>query len=120
MSPDPEKCAIIKNWPAPSSCKEVKSFLEVKNFLQTIQFNAKFLGAEKAGEKTYPELTGPLRAMTKKNALFIWGPNEQSALQQIKDRLCSSCFVVIGSLQHMIQSNKHNCTVIPALWGHKH
>ena len=59
MSPDPEKCAIIKNWPAPSSCKEVKSFLEVKNFLQTIQFNAKFLGAEKAGEKTYPELTGP-------------------------------------------------------------
>ena len=39
MSPDPEKYAVIKNWPAPKSNKEVKSFL------QTVQFNAKFLGA---------------------------------------------------------------------------
>ena len=83
MSPDPEKCAIIKNWPAPVSCKEVKSFL------QTVQFNAKFLGAEKPGEKTYPELTGPLRALTKKNARFVWGDKEQCSFQQIKDRLCS-------------------------------
>ena len=83
MSPDPEKCDIIKNWPAPASCKEVKSFL------QTVQFNAKFLGAEKVGEKTYPELTEPLRALTKKNARFVWGKNEQSSFQEIKDRLCS-------------------------------
>ena len=33
MSPDPEKCSIIKDWPAPSNLKEVKSFL------QTVQFN---------------------------------------------------------------------------------
>ena len=39
MSPDPEKCSIIKNWPAPKSCAEVKSFL------QTVQFHSKFLGA---------------------------------------------------------------------------
>ena len=35
MSPDPEKCTVIRNWPAPKSCSEVKSFL------QTVQFNEK-------------------------------------------------------------------------------
>lgn len=37
MSPDPEKCEVIKNCPAPKSCAEIKSFL------QTVQFNSKFL-----------------------------------------------------------------------------
>ena len=40
MSPDKEKCKIIKEWPAPTSNSEVKSFL------QTVQFNAKFMGGE--------------------------------------------------------------------------
>ena len=57
MSPDPEKCQIIYDWPEPQSCTAVKSFL------QTIQFNAKFLHGEK-GELSYPELTEPLRALT--------------------------------------------------------
>ena len=52
MSPDPEKCNIIKQWPRPKSAKEVKSFL------QTVQFNAKFLGGNE-GEESYPELTLP-------------------------------------------------------------
>ena len=37
MSPDPDKCEIIKNWPSPKNSKEVKSFL------QTTQFDAKFM-----------------------------------------------------------------------------
>ena len=54
MSPDPEKCRVIKDWTAP------KSNADVKSFLQTVQFNAKFLGVE-PGETLYPELTKPLR-----------------------------------------------------------
>jgi len=37
MSPDPDKCKIIKEWPEP------KSIADVKSFLQTVQFNSKFL-----------------------------------------------------------------------------
>ena len=87
MSPDPEKCTVIGNWPAPKSCSEVKSFL------QTVQFNAKFLGGE-PGELSYPEITEPLRALTKKNAHFQWGPKEKRAFNTIKDRLCSSRVLV--------------------------
>lgn len=74
MSPNPEKCAIIKVWPQPQSGKEIKSFL------QTVQFNAKFLGRASANESS-PVLTEPLRMLTKKNAKFVWGPKEQEALK---------------------------------------
>ena len=87
MSPDPDKCSIIKNWPAP------KSTAEVKSFLQTAQFNAKFLiGA--GSSPSYPELTAPLRALTKKHARFIWGQRENQAFQELKNRLCSDDVLV--------------------------
>ena len=58
MSPDPEKCKIIQNWPQPTSCAEVKSFL------QTVQFNAKFLSG-KGTDLSYPKLTEPLTEQKK-------------------------------------------------------
>ena len=82
VSADPEKCAIIKEWPAPKSTSEVKSFL------QTTQLNAKFMGGE-AGEATYPEFTALLRALTKKYARFRWGNLEDTAFNELKKRLCS-------------------------------
>ena len=87
MSPDPDKCLIIKEWPAPTSTAEVKSFL------QTVQFNAKFLGGE-PGSVSYPELTAPLRSMTKKHARFIWGLREQTSFEELKARLCSERVLV--------------------------
>ena len=81
MSPDQDKCKVIKEWPEPQSLADVKSFL------QTVQFNSKFL-AGRPGEKSYPDLTEPLRAMTKKNAHFVWGQKESSAFNEIKERLC--------------------------------
>ena len=87
VSPDPEKCKIIKNWPAPKNSSEVKSFL------QTVQFNAKFMGG-KAGESTYPDLTAPLRNLTKKYARFRWGKSEEDAFIELKKRLCSDRVLV--------------------------
>ena len=87
MSPDPDKCSIIKQWPAPKSAAEVKSFL------QTVQFNSKFLTGQ-PGEISYPELTKPLRDLTKKNVKFKWTELEDSAFQELKKRLCSDRVVV--------------------------
>ena len=79
-SPDPEKRKVITEWPAPKSSSEVKSFL------QTVQFSAKFMGGE-AGQRSYPELTEPLRALTKKYARFRWGQREDEAFSELKERL---------------------------------
>ena len=95
MSPDSEKCSIIKNWPAPKSSSELKSFL------QTVQFNFKFLGS-KPGELSYPELTEPLRALARKNARFVWGTRELAVLDKLKAYLCSD--------QVLIHYNTHRKT----------
>ena len=87
MSPDPDKCKIIKNWPEPTSCSEVKSFL------QTLQFNSKFLGGSH-GQKSYPEATLPLRLLTKKGARFNWGKEQAEAFHDLKNRLCSDEIMV--------------------------
>ena len=84
MSPDPEKCDTIKNWPSPKTTKEVKSFL------QTVNFNSKFLGSFNGEGESYPELTAPLRKLTCKNAKFVWGSRENDAFLKLKDRLCDS------------------------------
>ena len=83
MSPDPQKCDAIKSWPSPTSKKEVKSFL------QTVQFNSKFLGSVNGEGESYPDITAPLRNLTKKNARFVWGKREEEAFHKLKDRLCS-------------------------------
>ena len=67
--------------------------VEVKSFLQTAQFNAKFL-AGRHEDISYPELTKPLRDLTKKNIRFHWGQEQKEAFQQIKDRLCSDDMLV--------------------------
>ena len=87
MSTDPDKCKIIKQWPQP------KSSAEVKSFLHTAQFNAKFLAC-KHGHISYPELTKPLRHLTKKNVRFHWGQELEEAFQQIKDKLFSGDILV--------------------------
>ena len=83
MSPDPEKCRVIREWPAPTNLDEVRSFL------QTVQFNSKFLGSEEPGALSYQDLTAPLRCMTKKNARFNWGETEAKCFEELKKRLIS-------------------------------
>ena len=87
MSLDPEKCSIIKNCPA------TKSSSEVKSFLQTVQFNSKFLGG-KLGELSHVELTEPLRALARNNARFVWGTRESAVFEELKARLCSDQVLV--------------------------
>ena len=81
MAGDPAKCAVIKEWPAPKTVKEVKSLL------QTLQFNRVYMGAEKAGEMDYPELTHPFRELTKIKAKFQWTETMEKHFKIIKDRL---------------------------------
>ena len=99
MSTDPSKCQIIRDWPAPQSKSEVKSFL------QTVQFNAKFLGGEN-GEISYPELTEPLRVLTRKFARFRWGEREHTSFKEIKKRLCSNRVLIPYDI------NKETCLYV--------
>ena len=87
MEADPEKTRLIREWPAPKTVKDVKSFL------QTVQFNAVYMAAEE-GEKNYAELTAPLRALTKQKVKFTWTKEHNENFELIKERLCSDRVMV--------------------------
>ena len=88
MTADPDKTAGIRDWPPPRTVRDVKSFL------QTVQFNSVFLGAEEPGEMNYPELTAPLRELTKRGRRFTWTDKHEKHFQIIKKRLCSDKVMV--------------------------
>ena len=88
MSADPDKVKLVKDWPAPKTVKDVESFL------QTIQFNLAYMGAEEDGEMLYAELTAPLRSLTRQKVKFEWTPVHQKHFKEIKNRLCSDRVMV--------------------------
>ena len=88
MSDDPDKVKVIKEWPAPKTVRDVKSFL------QTCQFNSVYLAAEKDGEMNYPALTAPLRELTRKRTKFQWTQKHQRHFELIKGRMCSGRVMV--------------------------
>ena len=83
MSPDLDKCKTIREWHRPQSRAEVKSFL------QTVQFIS-----DKLGEASYPEVTEALRNLTRKNTKVAWGPEQEWAFNELKNRLCSDDVIV--------------------------
>ena len=74
VTPDPERMNCIKNYPRPSSSRDVKSFLGCATSLAS--FTSVLLQDCKA-----------LRALTKKGVAFHWGDEEEQEFRQIVSRL---------------------------------
>lgn len=74
---DPEKTSAIHNLPVPKNIKQVKSFLGMAAFY------AKFI-------HNFAELAAPLNNLKKKHVAFKIGPEQQEAVNQIKQALTSS------------------------------
>ena len=81
MSPDPAKIQHIQEWPVPQSKSEVKSFL------QTVQFCACYMKPGK--NKTYADVTAPLRKLTNKSVRFAWSKECDQSFLELKGLLCS-------------------------------
>jgi hypothetical protein len=68
---DPTKLEGIKNWPTPTTVKQVRSFLGFGNFYR------KFIGH-------YSEIARPLNDLTKKNLTWNWTNACQEAFENLK------------------------------------
>ena len=77
LKPDPEKVRAMKNMPPPTS-KE-----DVRRFLGSIQYLAKFL-------PMLAEVETPLRELTQKDVLFHWDKPQETAFQKLKDLCCEA------------------------------
>ena len=76
ISPDPKKVSAIKDIAQPRNVSEVKSFLGMMNYC------ARFV-------KDYATLSEPLRRLTKEKTEWVWGIEQNTAFQKLKDSLTS-------------------------------
>jgi hypothetical protein len=68
---DPVKIEAVVNWPILESLKEVRSFIGFANFYR------RFI-------KDFSKICRPLHDLSKKDVLFVWGPSQQQAFDQLK------------------------------------
>ena len=69
---DPSKITAIRDWPQPTTVKEVQAFLGFANF------NRQFV-------KDYSKKALPLTELTKKETGFHWSDNQEKSFQELKD-----------------------------------
>ena len=73
ISMDQVKLSGIRDWPTPTTVKQVRSFLGFGNFYQ------KFISH-------YSDLARPMNDLTKKDKKFEWTTDCQSAFETLKKR----------------------------------
>jgi hypothetical protein len=78
---DPEKTATIRNWERPTTVRGVQSFLGFCNFYRKFILN-------------YGRIARPLTALTRKENVFFWSSNCQSAFTELKSRLVNAPLLV--------------------------
>src|SRR6266550_1569687 len=74
---DPIKLAGIRDWPTPTTVKQVRSFLGFRNYYR------KFISG-------FAHLARPLHELTKKNKIWTWTVECQVAFDLLKERFTSA------------------------------
>ncbi|GJW95498.1 putative reverse transcriptase domain-containing protein [Tanacetum coccineum] len=74
---DPSKIEVVKNWKAPRTSSEVRSFLGLARYYH------RFI-------EDFSKIDKPLTVLTQKNRTFDWGEEQENAFQTLKDKLCNA------------------------------
>jgi hypothetical protein len=77
IKPDPMKVAVVNNWPAPKTVKEVRSFLGFTNYFR------RFIQA-------FAQLTRPFNDLTKKDVPYAWTQDCQMSFDKLKEALTTA------------------------------
>nr|GEV77542.1 hypothetical protein [Tanacetum cinerariifolium] len=74
---DPSKIEAVKNWKAPRTPSEVRSFLKLAGYY------CRFI-------ENFSKITKSLTILTHKCKTFDWGEEQENAFQTLKDKLCNA------------------------------
>ncbi|GJV06106.1 putative reverse transcriptase domain-containing protein [Tanacetum coccineum] len=73
---DPSKIEAVKNWKAPGTPSEDRSFLGLAGYYRRFIEN-------------FSKIAKPLTVLTQKSKTFDWGEEQENAFQTLKDKLCN-------------------------------
>jgi hypothetical protein len=68
-----DKVQAIQEWPTPASVKDVQAFLGFANFYRRFICD-------------YSKIAMPLTTLTRKNQIFLWTPQADSAFQELRSK----------------------------------
>ncbi|GJW57361.1 putative reverse transcriptase domain-containing protein [Tanacetum coccineum] len=74
---DPSKIEVVKNWKAPRTPTEVRSFLGLAGYYRRFIEN-------------FSKIAKSLTILTQKSKTFDWGEEQELAFQTLKDKLCNA------------------------------
>ncbi|GJT26254.1 putative reverse transcriptase domain-containing protein [Tanacetum coccineum] len=74
---DPRKIEAVKNWKAPRTPSEVRSFLGLAGYYR------RFI-------EDFSKIAKPLTVLTQKSKTYDWGEEQENAFQTLKDKLCNT------------------------------
>ncbi|GJS58290.1 putative reverse transcriptase domain-containing protein [Tanacetum coccineum] len=74
---DPSKIEAVKNWKAPRTLSEVRSFLGLDGYYHRFIEN-------------FSKIAKSLTILTQKCKTFNWGEEQENAFQTLKDKLCNA------------------------------
>ncbi|GKB53128.1 putative reverse transcriptase domain-containing protein [Tanacetum coccineum] len=74
---DPSKIEAVKNWKAPTTPYEIRSFLGLVGYYRRFIAN-------------FSKIAKPLTSLTQKNKKYEWGVEQEEAFQTLKDNLCNA------------------------------
>ncbi|GJV51178.1 putative nucleotidyltransferase, ribonuclease H [Tanacetum coccineum] len=74
---DPAKIEAVKNWTSLTTPTEVRQFLGLAGYYR------RFI-------KGFSKIAKPLTKLTQKNKSYIWGEEQESAFQLLKQKLCEA------------------------------
>ncbi|GJR86800.1 putative reverse transcriptase domain-containing protein [Tanacetum coccineum] len=74
---DPAKMKAVKNWTSPTTPTEVRQFLGLAGYYR------RFI-------EGFQKIANPLTKLTQKNKNYIWGKEQESAFQLLKQKLCEA------------------------------
>ncbi|GJT06203.1 putative reverse transcriptase domain-containing protein [Tanacetum coccineum] len=82
MHVDPNKIEAVKNWKAPKTPTEIRSFLGLAGYYRRFIAN-------------FSKIAKPLTLLTRKNKKFEWGDEQEIAFQTSKDILCDALILAL-------------------------
>nr|GEZ75755.1 putative reverse transcriptase domain-containing protein [Tanacetum cinerariifolium] len=74
---DPSKVEAVKNWKAPESPTEIRSFLGLAGYYY------RFI-------EGFSKIAKPLTFLTQKNKDYVWGEEQEKAFRTLKEKLCNA------------------------------
>nr|GEY19758.1 reverse transcriptase domain-containing protein [Tanacetum cinerariifolium] len=79
---DPAKVEAVKNWASPTTPTEIRQFLGV------VGYYWRFI-------KDFSKIAKSLTELTQKNKKYIWGEDQETAFQLLKQKLCEALILAL-------------------------